>query len=179
MTPAERLLQRYQDGEANRAQQSAVEGLLASEPGLARQAQRLERMDGLLKARAGKLGEHDAAAMAAMVMERLPAEIPRMRTKLSVAHLLVGTMAVAMVGVTASIAPLMRPWLPVEGIAAACAFAGLALVVAARPLAQLENGMIARLMAIRLTVGDGEVLVCRALGIALLIGAAHIAGLWS
>lgn len=179
MTPAEQLLQRYQDGEANRAQQVMVEGLIASDVALARKAQRLEHIDTLLRIQAERLPVSDPALVAERVMERLPAFIPRTQAKIGLGHVLVGGMTVALVILASLLTALFRPWMPTEGIATACAIVGLALLVAARPLAQIENSLLARLMAKRVTVGDGEVLVCRALGIALLIGAAHIVGIWS
>lgn len=179
MTPAERVMQRYQDGEANRAQQAAVQGLLASDADLARRFRQLERLDALLKTRTQHLPRPEVEPLVARVMEHLPAERPRAQATLSLGHVLVAMTAVASVVMAAILADMCRLWLPTEAIAAACALIGLALVVAARPLAHMESSLVAGFLARRLAVGDGEVLVCRALGIALILGAAHIAGLWS
>lgn len=178
MTPNQQLVQRYHDGEANRVQQMAIEGLLAHDPALAQQSQALENLNQQLMAQAAGHQQRDVESLVAQVMERAPAETPKAHAAINLGHVLVGGFAIAMVAMAMVLADMCRLWLPVEGIAAACAIIGLALVVAARPLAQLENSLIGSLFSKRMVVGDGEVLVCRALGVALLVGAAHIIGLW-
>lgn len=179
MKPAERLLQRYHDGEASRAEKITVESMLAQDAELARRSRQLEWIDSGLRHQARNQTESGFDLLAGRVMERLPAESPRVQASFTLAHVLMASLAVGLILMAVLLADLCRPWLPTEAIAAACALAGLALVVAARPLAHIENSLLSGFLARRVTVGDGEVLVCRALGIALLIGAAHIVGLWS
>jgi anti-sigma factor RsiW len=176
MDPRDRLLQRYHDGVLDRAEQAVVEDWLRADPTLAAYSRRLDGMDAGLRADRLAAPAHDVVAH---IMATVPIQPPRQVPRLSLAHVLAAMLGVALVAMASALAANLRPWIPVEGIAAACALTGLALAVAAKPLMSLENGLLARLLARRVAVGDGEVLICRALGVALLVGAAHIAGLWS
>jgi len=182
MTPAERLIQRYHDGEIDRLDQAAVTRLVADDGDLAIYSRRLGRLDALLQAHSCAKAQGygvEAADFAADIMIRVPTAVPTKPQKISIGHLVVGALAITLVAGVAILADLLRAWIDVEGIAAGCALAGLALVVAARPLVGAENGLLGRLLMKRVVVGDGEVLVCRLLGLALIIGGAHIAGIWS
>jgi anti-sigma factor RsiW len=177
-----RFLQLRLDGELGRAESAAVESQLAEQPALRAEAGRLEALDGLLRRRGAALAPSQPAEAVARVMERLPQRLPKREVQISVAHVVVGVVLSAFVvmafAVADSLASVMHDVVPVWALAALSAAIGLALLVAARPLLHLEAGILARLLSRRLAVGDGEVLVCRLLGVALIVGGAHLAHLW-
>lgn len=177
-----RFIQRFLDGELGRAESAAVEAQLAARPALRSEAARLEALDGLMRRRSAAIAPVQPAEAVARVMERLPQRIPRRELQISVGHVAVGVVLAAFVvmafAVADTLTSVMRDVVPVWALAALSAAIGLALLVAARPLLHLEAGILARLFSRRLAVGDGEVLVCRLLGVALIVGGGHLARLW-
>jgi predicted anti-sigma-YlaC factor YlaD len=176
----EHLLQRYHDGELGRADAAAIERLLAERPELRELSRRVDRLDGLMRERAAQANGRasDPTRLIAAMMERLPQRPPQKHLHLSMAHLALGALAVAVIGLGYAVAGIMRDLVPVGAVAVAGALIGLTLVLAARPLMAFEASLFARLMRQRLSVGDGEVLVCRVLGVALIIGGIHVIGVW-
>ena len=178
------FLQRFHDGELPRAEAATVEHLLAGRDDLRQESQRMDALDQAMRAQAEvTTSVADPAAQAAAIMTRLPARTPRAQVQVSMSHVVIAAVLVAFVGlavaVADSMAAVMRDVVPVWALATVSGICGLALLVAARPLLHIEAGIIAKLMRRRLSVGDGEVLVCRVLGVALIVGGAHIAGVWS
>ncbi len=183
MRQEDRLIQRLRDGELGAAEAAGLERLLCDDPALRADAERLERLDDLLRARAldqragaqaaAGSGRGDAALVAA-VMARVPAAPPRRQLQLSFGHIAVMAIAGIVIAAGWCLRDPMRDMLPVGTIAAVGALFGLALFVAAKPLMAIEASLIARMVRKRIPVGDGDVLVCRVLGVALVIGAVHI-----
>ena len=178
----DRLLQRLHDGELSQAEAAGLQHLLAGRPELQATSTRLDALDALLKDHAVVARVSDASALEARIRERLPATPPKREVQISAAHIVTAIVLVSFVGLAVMVAnqlsEVMRDLVPVWTLAVISAACGLSLLVAARPLLRLEAGMLNRLLRRRLSVGDGEVLVCRVLGVALIVGGAHIAGLW-
>jgi anti-sigma factor RsiW len=180
MSVEQRLLQRYHDGEASRAEAAGAERLLSEQPELRPLSQRLEALDRLFAERVQTIRRHGRSASQVIqaAMARLPNRVPRRQARLSVGHAAMGLSALMAVVMGSAIAERMRDIVPVDTVALFAALCGLALLVAARPLVRIEATLFARLMRRSLAVGDGDVLVCRVLGLALLIGGSHLVGLW-
>lgn len=178
----DRLLQRLHDGELSQAEAAGLQHLVAGRPDLQAASTRLDALDGLLKDHAVAARTSDASALEARIRERLPSTPPKREVQISAAHLVTAVVLVSFVGLAVMVADqlseVMRDVVPVWSLAIISAACGLSLLIAARPLLRLEAGMLNRLLRRRLSVGDGEVLVCRVLGVALIVGGAHIAGLW-
>jgi hypothetical protein len=182
MTPNERLLQRFHDGELTQAEAAGVKHLLAQQPGLQRASVQLETLDGLFKTHASQLQLSDPAALAERIRYHLPSAIPKRQVQVSVMHVVASVVLVCFVGMGVLLADHLK-WIlndvvPLWSLALLSMASGAALLVAARPLLRLEAGLVQWMLRRRLSVGDGEVLVCRTLGVALIIGGIHIAGLW-
>lgn len=178
----ERLLQRLHDGELSQAEAAGIQHILAGRPDLQAASSRLDMLDGLLKDHAVAARTSDVSALEARIRERLPSTPPKREVQISAAHIVTAAVLVSFVGLAVMVADqlseVMRDVVPVWSLAVISAACGLSLLIAARPLLRLEAGMLNRLLRRRLSVGDGEVLVCRVLGVALIVGGAHIAGLW-
>ncbi len=178
----ERLLQRLHDGELSRAEAAGVQHLLGARADLQSSSTRLDALDALLKDHAVASRVSDVSALEARIRQSLPATPPKREVQISAAHLVTAVVLVSFVALAVMIAnqlsEVMRDVVPVWSLAVISAACGLSLLIAARPLLHLEAGMLNRLLRRRLSVGDGEVLVCRVLGVALIVGGAHIAGIW-
>jgi anti-sigma factor RsiW len=178
----DRLLQRLHDGELSQAEAAGVQQVLDGRPDLHAAAKRLDTLDALLRDHAVAARSADSAALEERIRAALPLTPPRRQVQISGAHLVTAAVLVAFVALAVMVADqlsqVMRDAVPVWPLAAISAACGLSLLIAARPLLRLEMGMLNRLLRRRLAVGDGEVLVCRVLGVALIVGGAHIAGLW-
>jgi anti-sigma factor RsiW len=180
MSADHELLQRYHDGEATRAQAVGAERLLADQPALRAQAQRLDALDQIMHehAQISRAGHSTPSGLVQAAMQRLPNRVPRRQVRLSVGQMTVATLALAGIIIGSLLTERLRSVMPADAVALISVLAGVALVLAARPLLQIEASLFSRLMRRRLAVGDGDVLVCRVLGIALLIGGSHVVGLW-
>jgi len=111
-------------------------------------------------------------------MARLPNRVPRRQARLTVGHVAMALIALTAIVMGSLITERMRNLLPVDTVALLAVVFGIALLLAARPLVRIEASLFSRLMRRSLAVGDGDVLVCRVLGLALLIGGSHLVGLW-
>ena len=180
MSADQRLLQRYHDGEASRAQAIGAERLLAADPALRAQARNLEMLNQAMHdhARMSRACDRSPSGLVSAAMQRLPNRVPRRQVRLSVGQLSVASAALVAIIIGSALTERLREVMPANAVALMCLLAGIAVVLAARPLVQIEASLFSRLMRRRLAVGDGDVLVCRVLGIALLIGGSHVVGLW-
>jgi anti-sigma factor RsiW len=178
----DRLLQRLHDGELSQAEAAGLDHLLAGRPDLKAASHRLDSLDALLKDHAVTARSRDVSLLEARIRERLPVTPPKRAVQISGAHLVTAAVLVSFVALAVMVAnqlsEVMRDIVPVWSLAMISGACGLSLLIAARPLLHLEAGMLNRLLRRRMAVGDGEVLVCRVLGVALIVGGAHIAGLW-
>jgi anti-sigma factor RsiW len=178
----DRLLQRLHDGELSQAEAAGLQRLMAERSDLQAASRRLDALDALYKDHAAEARGTDVAQLEARIRAALPSTPPKREVQISGAHLVTAVVLVAFVALAVMVADqlgeVMHDVVPVWSLAAISAACGLSLLVAARPLLRLEAGVINRLLRRRLAVGDGEVLVCRVLGVALIVGGAHIAGLW-
>lgn len=178
----DRLLQRLHDGELSQAEAAGLQHLLAGRPDLQASSLRLDALDGLMKDHAAEARSADVSALEARIRAALPLTPPKREVQISAAHLVTAAVLVSFVALAAMVADqlseVMRDVVPVWSLAVVSAACGLSLLIAARPLLRLESSMLARVLRRRMAVGDGEVLVCRVLGVALIVGGAHIAGLW-
>ncbi len=182
MQPNDRLLQRFHDGELTQAEAAGIEHLLAQQPSLLAASQQLDQLDQLLKAHVERTVTSDPAELADRIRYHLPTTIPKREVQVSVMHVVAAVVMVCFVAMGVILADNMK-WIlhdvvPMWSLALIAMLCGGALLIAARPLLRLEAGIIQWMLRRRLAVGDGEVLVCRALGVALIIGGTHIAGLW-
>ncbi len=186
MNEHDHLLQRLHDGELSQAEAAGLQRLLTGRPDLQAVSTRLDALDALIKDHAAVYraspGTTDASVLAARILERLPSTPPKREVQISAAHIVMAVVLVSFVGLAVMVADqltqAMRDVVPVWSLAVVSAACGLSLLIAARPLLRLEAGMLNRLLRHRMSVGDGEVLVCRVLGVALIVGGAQIAGLW-
>ena len=182
----ERLLQRLHDGELSPAEAAGLQRLMGGRADLQATSRRFDALDALLKDHAAdalsSARMQDVAALEARIREHLPTTAPKREVQVSGLHLVAAIVLVSFVGLAVMVAnqlsEVMRDVVPVWSLAAISAACGLSLLIAARPLLRLEAGMVNRLLRRRMSVGDGEVMVCRVLGVALIVGGAHIAGLW-
>jgi len=178
----DRLLQRLHDGELSQAEAAGLQRLVSERDELQALSRRFEVLDGLLKDHAVAARSHDVLSLEARIRQNLPSTPPRREVQISGAHIVTAVVLVSFVALAVMVADqlseVMRDVIPVWSLAMISGACGLALLVAARPLLRLEAGMFNRLLRRRLSVGDGEVLVCRVLGVALIVGGAHIAGIW-
>lgn len=178
----DRLLQRLHDGELSQAEAAGLQRLVAERADLQAASCRLDALDALLKDHAVESRADDVSLLEARIRAALPLTPPKREVQVSGAHLVTAVVLVAFVALAVLVADqlseVMRDVVPVWPLAAISAACGLSLLIAARPLLRLEAGMLNRILRRRLAVGDGEVLVCRVLGVALIVGGAHIAGLW-
>ncbi len=176
------LLQRLHDGELSQAEAAGLQRLMGERPELQATSRRYDALDALLKDHAVEVRLQDVAVLEARIREHLPTTAPKREVQVSGLHLVTAVVLVSFVGLAVMVAnelsEVMRDVVPVWSLAAISAACGLSLLIAARPLLRLEAGMVNRLLRRRLSVGDGEVMVCRVLGVALIVGGAHIAGLW-
>jgi hypothetical protein len=180
MSVEQRLLQRYHDGEASRAEAAGAERLLSEQPQLRPLSQRLEALDRLFAERVQTIRRHGRSASEVIkaAMAQLPNRVPRRQARLTVAHVAMVLITVMVIVMGSLITERMRDIVPVDMVALVAAVCGIALLLAARPLVRIEASLFSRLMRRSLAVGDGDVLVCRVLGLALLIGGSHLVGLW-
>jgi anti-sigma factor RsiW len=178
----DRLLQRLHDGGLSQAEAAGLQRLLGGRPDLQAASRRLDALDALLKDHAVEARVQDVAALETRIREHLPTTAPKREVQVSGMHLVTAVVLVSFVALAVMVAnelgDVMRDVIPVWSLAAVSAAFGLSMLVAARPLLRLEAGIINRFLRRRMAVGDGEVLVCRVLGVALIVGGAHIAGLW-
>jgi len=180
MSVEQRLLQRYHDGEASRAEAAGAERLLSEQPQLRPLSQRLEALDRLFAERVQNIRRHgrSASQVVRAAMARLPNRVPRRQARLTVGHVAMALIALTAIVMGSLITERMRNLLPVDTVALLAVVFGITLLLAARPLVRIEASLFSRLMRRSLAVGDGDVLVCRVLGLALLIGGSHLVGLW-
>jgi anti-sigma factor RsiW len=182
MKPNDLLLQRFHDGELSQAEAAGLDRLMRERPELKAASQRLDALDALLKDHVAEVRTGQVAELVDRIQQALPSTIPKRQVQISGVHVVVAAVLVSFVGLAVMVADqltgVMRDVVPVWSLACISAICGLALLIAARPLLRIEAGLFNRLLRRRLAVGDGEVLVCRALGVALIVGGAHIAGLW-
>lgn len=178
----DRLLQRLHDGELSQAEAAGLQRLVGERPDLQASSRRFDALDALMKDHAVEARSHDVSQLEARIREALPTTAPKREVQISGAHIVTAIVLVSFVALAVMVADqlsdVMRDVVPVWSLAMISGACGLSLLVAARPLLRLEAGMFNRLLRRRLSVGDGEVLVCRVLGVALIVGGAHIAGLW-
>lgn len=178
----DRLLQRLHDGELSQAEAAGLQHLLSGRPDLQATSAKFDALDGLLKDHAAVARAADVSALEARIRAALPLTPPKREMQISAAHLVTAAVLVSFVALAVMVADqlseVMRDVVPVWTLAVVSAACGLSLLIAARPLLRLESSMLGRLLRRRMAVGDGEVLVCRVLGVALIVGGAHIAGLW-
>jgi hypothetical protein len=180
-----RLLQRLHDGELTQAQAAIADAAVAKDAELQALSQRLGALDALMKVYSAHRHADETACCDALLnrlCQQLPTTVPKREVQVSVMHLVAATVLVCFVAVGVLLADQLE-WIlsdvvPMWSLAVLSMMCGIALLVAAKPLLQLENGMLNLLLRRRLAVGDGEVFVCRALGVALIVGGTHIAGVW-
>jgi hypothetical protein len=185
MQPNERLIQRLHDGELTQAEVAGVNSTLAQDEQLRVFSQRLSALDELIKAHVTHEQATQTARSQALIeriREKLPSTTPKREVQVSVAHIVAATVLVCFVAIGVILADKLE-WIlsdvvPMWYLAVLTMMCGMALLVAARPLLRLETGLFNWLLRRRLAVGDGEVLVCRVLGVALIVGGTHIAGVW-
>jgi anti-sigma factor RsiW len=182
MTPGERLLHRYHDGELDRSQRAAVDELLAHHPELRSLSGRLDRLDEALRLQAAQVKSVDGGASAQtlidQIMESAPRQAPKPGFTISYTQIIVGLCALLLILFTGCLMDLVRDLIPYGTVAAVSILFGLTLMVAARPLIRMEAGLFSRFMRRRIPVGDGDALVCRVVGFALVVVSLHMMGIW-
>ena len=176
------LLQRFHDGELSQGEAVGLRRLLSDRPELQATSLRLDALHALLQDHTAEVRGADIAVLEARIRRALPLTPPKREVQVSVVHIITAVVLASFVGLAVMVADqlsdVVREIVPVWSLAVISATCGLVMLLAARPLVRLEAGMLNRLLRRRLSVGDGEVLVCRVLGVALMIGGAHIAGVW-
>lgn len=175
-------MHRYHDGELDGSQRAAVDESLAQHPELRSLSGRLERLDEALRLQAAQARIADGGASAQTLIDQIMASAPRQAPKpgftISFTQVIVGLCAVILILFTCCLMDLVRDLLPHGTVAAVSILFGLTLVVAARPLTRMEAGLFARFMRRRVPVGDGDALVCRIVGLALVVVSLHLMGVW-
>lgn len=178
----DRLLQRFHDGELSQGEAVGLRRLLSERPELQATSQRFDALHALLQDHSAEVRGVDIAVLEARIRHALPLTPPKREVQVSVVHIITAVVLASFVGLAVMVADqlsdVVREIVPVWSLAVISATCGLVMLLAARPLVRLEAGMFNRLLRRRLSVGDGEVLVCRVLGVALMVGGAHMAGVW-
>ncbi len=182
MQANERLLQRFHDGELTQAEAAGVEHLLAQQPALRAASLQLDALDGLFKEHATRVHATSTADLVQRIRANLPLTVPKREVQVSVMHVVASVVLACFVAMGVFLADnlkwLLNDMIPMWSLALIAMACGLSMLVAARPLLHLEAGIFQWMLRRRLAVGDGEVLVCRVFGVALILGGTHIAGLW-
>ncbi len=173
MDSRERIVQRSVDGELGAAENAALQHLLASDQDARDTAQRMEGLDRLLRADAARLTRDEAAddMRVARICAKLPAGAPQRQQQLRLLDLIFAGIALTAVTLFYGLVGTMRDLLPLTSLAVISLIAGVLLISLASPLRRVETSFFSNLMKKRLNIGDGDLLVYRVTGIAIVIGA--------
>jgi hypothetical protein len=194
MRPADSLLQHLIDGEANGAEAAAAEHLLASDPALADRYKFLSDIDLLAKHRACAVtSDHTAnAVLSAQLMDRLPAALPHRRVHVEIGSAVAALLISSVCTAGFFVAGTMDDLLPLTWMALGSIVGGLVIVLgiggfrprrdedtstysSGRLRAPTPPGLLRRLLGYRFALGDGELLLYRAVGCILMVGGCYLA----
>ncbi|MFW5830579.1 MAG: anti-sigma factor family protein [Planctomycetota bacterium] len=170
MNDRERLLQRYVDGELDRDAMRSCEALLAGDPELAERLAAWECTGSDYRA----LHRHvpgSAEQRVARIMEDLPQAVPARTSAWSLVDLIYLGVVVIMIGLGFGLLAEMPRLLPLSLVMVGSLLVGGMLLLLAEPLRQVETSLMTRLLRRRVPVRGADVLVVRAAGVALIIGA--------
>ncbi len=173
MDSRQRIVQRSVDGELGAAENAALTHLLTSDQDARDTAQRMEGLDRLLRADAARLARDEAAddLLVAKICNHLPAGSPQRQQQIRIYDVAFAGIALTAVVLFYGLVGSMRDLLPLTSLAIISLAAGVLLVGLASPLRKAETSVFSRIMRKRMNIGDGDLMVYRVTGIAIVIGA--------
>lgn len=168
MRQYERLLQRLIDGELSRHEAAGLAQLMQGRPELAEQERKLRDLAVLMSLDAR---HEDGEALRSAILLRLPARPPRAEARVRPLDVLYAGLVIALISTTFAVLKVMTDQAMLLAVLAIISLvAGLALLLMAGWLRQTEAGMLSRLLRRPIAIGPGDVLVYRAVGLALALG---------
>jgi anti-sigma factor RsiW len=169
------LLQRYRDGRLGRDEAAALERMVAADPGLAARAQGLSELDGGLRQLAARQGD-DHHLLAERITAALPPGRPRAEARISLRDLVFACMTAGVVAMTyVVIATITNQVQLLVALALVSLVAGCVVMLLAGSLRRAEADVLGRLLGKRISVGPGDVLIYRAVGLSLAVGGVWLA----
>jgi anti-sigma factor RsiW len=170
----EHLLSRRLDGRLDAAEARALDAHCEHDPERQRLSRSLDALhtdlQQLARSRRNAVAER---ALVERIAAALPTTVPARATALSIGHVLTASAAGVLVAMVFAAMSIQRDLLPLGLVTMGAVLSGLALMLLARPLRQVEAGLLERLLARRVMVTSGDVLVVRSVGFALVVG-----GIW-
>ena len=179
----ELLQQRELDGVLPRDQSAALAVLTADRSALAQQSIKLQALDADLRSLAltvrtrGQQANHDVALRAA-IMERVSQRMPATHVRVRPLDLIYATSAAMLALATYGLAGAAVRTLFEQAVVMTWAIGisltmGLLLLIAPGFLRRAESGMLGTILRRPIAIGPADVLVYRAVGVALVVG-----GIW-
>ncbi len=180
MQANDRLVQRELDGALPRAEAAAVERMIAGDAQLNRGAESLRGLDADLKRMAAVERTADRAEFQARIVAALPEGAPARQVRVRPIDLVYATSAVVLVALTygllgAAVHTLLEQAVVLVWIVAIGLIGGMAMLLAPGLLRALESNTVGRLFGRPVAIGSADVLVYRAAGAALVVGAVWLA----
>jgi hypothetical protein len=172
----EQTIQRYLDGELSSAEAQAVQAMLDAQPGLKKQFVRAQAFDELLYQSASYRDDSQQHEQIASIMDSLPAAAPQRKPSFSLAQMVFAACLVICIGLSYGYAGSsdLETIVPISIITIVSLVIGFLLVFMARPLRKVEASIAARFLNWRLNVGQADVIMHRAAGIAIILGGAYL-----
>ena len=173
MDERQRLLQRARDGVLGQAENAALQAMLSADSALAGHEGALTELDILLRREAAPRRQRPAEAHIAAVMQGISAHAPATSWHLRVGDVVMAATLISLIVVTYGIMGTM-----LNRSAMLVALAGVSLVAGCGLMAfagalRGDLPLLGALLRQRMHLGNGEVLVYRAVGCAIAIG-----GVW-
>jgi anti-sigma factor RsiW len=169
MHESHRQLQRYLDGELDIESARSIEALLATDEALRRQASRLERLEGDFRS-VGRQGREPEEHLGA-ILARLPAGRPIRQGGYRLVELVTAASLMISIWMVYAIMAQLPGLMPLSMVMMGSLVVGALFMLLAEPLRYAEVGLLSRLLRQRLSVGQADVLVVRAAGLAIILGA--------
>lgn len=172
----DQTLQRYLDGELSSAEAQAVRTMLENKPELRQQFSREQAFDELLFNSANYRDDNEQHEQIASIMEALPAQAPQRKPSFSLAQMIFAALIVVSIGLSYGYAgnSNLESIVPISLITITSIVIGFLLVFMARPIRRIEASLAARFLSWRLNVGQADVVMHRAAGIAIILGGAYL-----
>jgi hypothetical protein len=173
MRQHDRWLQRLVDGELSRQEAAGLARLQQERPELADQERRLRDLAVLMRLESAR-APHAHEELRSAILLRLPARPPRAEARVRPLDLAYAGLVIGLIAATFAVVKVVADQAMLLAILAVISLmAGTGLLLMAGWLRQTEAGMLSKLLRRPVAIGPGDVLVYRAVGLALAVG-----GLW-
>ncbi len=170
--------QRQLDGRLSPGEAAAVDAALARDAARADEASRMRVLHAELSAALRPLDLDTHHALLTRFAQALPQGAPQPSRRLRTADLVLGVALLCMVGLcfgaTGSIA---HGTIAAMAIASMGLIGGMLLLLIATMLVRNNNGLLSKLLGRKLVIGPADVLLCRAIGLGMVIGGIYLAHL--